>query len=380
MAKGKGRIVIRGDSIFLDFYLKGRRYRPTLTYLSASNKANLKAAELKLNQIQADITLGTFSFAKHFPNNPQAKFDRSGSDILIKDRLEEWLRIRGRDLSPTTIRGYTSSVYHHLIPRFGHLYLSDLRAVDIKEWIYELQLSITNKTIKNHQIPLREIFLEAYQDELIDSNPLEKIKPLSIERKIITPFNTNDMWAVINACEGQIKNMIIFAFFTGARTGEYIALKWNDIDLKNGTAYIHETRNRSGNKSTPKTRSSIRQITLLQPVRDALIDQKNYTELGDVFLNPFTGKPWKDDSPVRKRAWIPALKKAGIPYVKPYVTRHTFASNMLSSGRPPMWVVQQMGHTDLSQIISTYAKWIPREEDQLDVELSHLYRHRKDTT
>ena len=42
-------------------------------------------------------------------------------------------------------------------------------------------------------------------------------------------------------------------------------------------------------------------------------------------------------------------------------TRHTFASLMLSRGENPMWVAQQLGHSDLKMLRDHYGRWIPEE-------------------
>lgn len=64
------------------------------------------------------------------------------------------------------------------------------------------------------------------------------------------------------------------------------------------------------------------------------------------------------DNVIRKRIWIPALKKAGVTYRSPYQTRHTFASKRLSEGKPLIWVSTQMGHSDLVTTSKKYARWI----------------------
>ena len=46
-------------------------------------------------------------------------------------------------------------------------------------------------------------------------------------------------------------------------------------------------------------------------------------------------------------------------YRRPYQTRHTYASMMLSAGESPMWVAQQMGHSDWTMIARVYGRWIP---------------------
>lgn len=54
-----------------------------------------------------------------------------------------------------------------------------------------------------------------------------------------------------------------------------------------------------------------------------------------------------------------ALKRGGVRYRKPYQTRHTYASMMLSAGEHPMWVAKQMGHKDWTMIARVYGRWMP---------------------
>ncbi len=48
---------------------------------------------------------------------------------------------------------------------------------------------------------------------------------------------------------------------------------------------------------------------------------------------------------------------------RPYQTRHTYASMMLSAGEHPMWVAKQMGHTDWTMTSRVYGRWMPTNDD-----------------
>jgi len=110
----------------------------------------------------------------------------------------------------------------------------------------------------------------------------------------------------------------------------------------------------------PKTKAGIRNVKLLGPARTALEAQKNHTYLADgpVFVFPRSGERWTGDEQIRK-VWARILKKAGIRYRRPYQTRHTYASMMLSASEHPMWVAKQMGHSDWTMIAKIYGKWMP---------------------
>lgn len=62
--------------------------------------------------------------------------------------------------------------------------------------------------------------------------------------------------------------------------------------------------------------------------------------------------------------WVPTMKKAGIKYRRPYQTRHTYASMMLSAGEHPIGVAKQMGHSDWTMIARVYGRWMPNMDQQ----------------
>lgn len=275
-------------------------------------------------------------------------------------------------LARSTLRDYESGIYHHLIPAFGELRLSDLDAARIRQFISGL--AISNQRINNVLIPLRGICDDAFADELIDRNPFERIGGLPREDKEVDPFTREEIEAILNACEGQVLNLLTFGFFTGLRTSELIALRWKDVSSDSASIYVHHTRTRVETRDRTKTSAGVRQVKLLPHARTALQRQRAFTHGQDyVFANPRTGEPWKHDGPVRKTAWIPALVRAGVRYRKPYAMRHTYASLLLSAGESPMWVAQQMGHKDWGMIRKVYGRWIPDAAEAAGEKIARLW-------
>ena len=77
-----------------------------------------------------------------------------------------------------------------------------------------------------------------------------------------------------------------------------------------------------------------------------------------IFADPRTNERWRDDHAIWW-LWQGILKRAKARYRRPYQTRHTYASMMLTAGESPMWVAQQMGHSDWGMIRRVYGRWIP---------------------
>jgi integrase len=51
---------------------------------------------------------------------------------------------------------------------------------------------------------------------------------------------------------------------------------------------------------------------------------------------------------------------------------------MLSSGEHPMWVAQQMGHSDWSMIIRRYGRWMPDADSSAGSRAEEIYGKKKD--
>ena len=179
----------------------------------------------------------------------------------------------------------------------------------------------------------------------------------------VDPFSADEQRRILAALEGHGLNLFQFAFWTGLRISELVALEWGDIDWIRGEATINKAITKASDEAEDtKTASGRRRIRLMPPAHQAILQQRALSLLhptGRVFLNPRTGEPWEGDAQIRRTIWIPALKRAGVRYRYPYQTRHTWASMMLSSGENIAWVAKMMGHSDLNMVSRVYAKWIP---------------------
>jgi integrase len=309
-----------------------------------------------------EIAKGVFDYAAHFPDSARARLltKDPGSLDTVADRLDAWLTAVRPMVARSTWLGYDKAVRNVLVPAFGRLRLRELSRAAIRVWIGE-QTS-TAKRINNVLTPLRQMLAEALSEGTIPADPTHG---LTVRRKgpkedDIDPFTPDESAAILAATDGQLQNLIRFALWTGMRTSELIALRWQDIDWRAGLVLVRQALVAGEIKGT-KTEAGRREIKLLPPALDALKAQKAHTLLsGDrVFHDPRTGEAWLGDKQIREWHWRPALKRAGVRYRYPYQTRHTYASTLLSAGENPVWVASQMGHKDWVMIVRTYGRWIP---------------------
>jgi integrase len=351
-------------SIEITFNFQGERYHEVLKL--EPTPSNLMRASHFRSEILAAIDKGEFDYKEVFPKSKNA--DRFPQKVDPRHRkisayLTEWLEKKKRALKSSTYNEYYKVIIHNIIPNLGNIKINELKRVHVIEWVSELDVS--NKRISNLISPLRAALQDAVQNDLIEKNPLygwNYKKQEAPKKSEIDPFNAIEQAAILEAAEGQIKNFIQFAFWTGLRISEQIALEWPDIDFHRRVVHINKAKTYASKEpEAPKTRSGIREVKLLDPALRAIEDQFEITGHlnGPIFRNPRKNQPWTCDRAIRDTLWKPTLKKAGVRYRYPYQTRHTYASMLLSAGEPLSGVSYQMGHSSVVITSQAYARWIP---------------------
>jgi integrase len=359
------------ESLQIDFIYKGVRCRESLRL--SPTASNIKYAAGLLGEIQRKIGSESFRYQDYFPDSPKAKlFGYSVTKVTVGDRLRQQLKgyehaTANDKMSPSTLNGYRKIIEGRLIPEFDSYQLRLLAEQPsiIRTWVSGL--GVTAKTARNILSPLRSMFDDAINDQMIEQNPLDKIalKKLLVTTSkksdyVVDPFDDLEEQAILSSCDGHAKNLFQFALWSGLRTSELIALQWGDIDWVHGLVRVHRAVVVKTEKGT-KTEAGTRDVLMLPKAMEALKAQKELTFLADgrVFYNPRTNEPWETDGQIRKTCWTHVLKKAGVRYRNPYQMRHTYASRLLSAGENPWWVANQMGHADVEMVFKVYGKWIP---------------------
>lgn len=380
---GRGVRSVSDTSIEITFMYRGVRCRERITLKPTAT--NLKKAEQHKAAIEHAISIGNFDYSVTFPGSARAaKFAPEASRETVNGFLTRWLEGKKKHVASSTFDGYRKLVTLRLIPALGETMLVDLKRKAVRDWLDTL--TVGNKTLSNIQSCLRSALNDATEEELIETNVLAgwtySRKEAPPKEDDVDPFSPEEQQAVLGALSGQARNMMQFALWTGLRTSELVALDWGDIDWLREEVMVSRamTQAGKGKAETTKTAAGRRSVKLLRPAMEALKAQKAHTFLADaeVFQNPRTLERWAGDGPIRKTMWVPAMKKAGVRYRRPYQTRHTYASMMLSAGEHPMWVAKQMGHASWLMIAQVYGRWMPSADIRAGSKAEELWSAKPD--
>lgn len=354
---GSGVRVASEESIEITFAYRGVRCRERIPLEPTA--PNLKRAARHRAAIQVAIENGTFDYAKTFPRSPRRLQFLAHPTLghTVEKFLGEFLASQKGIVKASTLKDYRKIIDNQVAPSaLGPIPLAELDRAAIRKFC--VGLTAGNKRIANILSVLRLALAQAVQDNALQVNVLDGWSYTKTERiretDDVDVFTAEEQTNVLAQLASRNRNWFQFAFWTGLRTSEMIALEWRDIDFAAGTIRVVRAETHAASEpEAPKTKSSRRSVKMLAPAREALLAQKEHTLMAGA-------RVWHlNNDQAAREIWKLGCRKAGVRYRKPYQTRHTYASMMLTAGESPMWVAQQMGHSDWGMIRTVYGHFIP---------------------
>ncbi len=291
--------------------------------------------------------------------------------MLFSEAARLWLDVV--DVSDATEHEYLKAINRYWLPAFSSLDITTLRYSNIAAAIKIIPWS-SAKTRNNALIPLRGIFELVYLDEIIERNPMQRIRNSKYQRPLPDPFTRDEAEIIISALyrryialEAIYPAYFELAFFSGLRTSELLALRWSDIDFLSGYMRIERAQSKGHLNLQTKT-AKVRDVLLNARALHALHVLKSLTMLrGDyVFLSPRTALPYRTEK-AQRLVFSQCLKRLGIRHRPAYNTRHTYATMLLMAGVNPHFVAAQLGHS-VTMTLTVYSRWLRSEADRIELE------------
>ncbi len=357
------------DTLYLNYYEKNKRFRMSLRKATDCLKMNADEAleffkDKKLKEILDFVNrLEAMKQANKRVKNAEKQTHRIQSKITILQALKRFLALK-IGLKQTSLNSL-ENVFNSILKLMGLNERDRLKKITREKiaQYHEKTLTLYRKnTIHNFNANLKSFLAFCESERFLSQNPYYAITlKNALAAKAIDPFNLEEVKMLIeNAPSLRLKAFLVVAFFTGARTGEQLALMWEDIDFNAKTITINKSLNELGQITSPKNNPSIREIDLLEPVEKILKELKESEPESKKFI--FIDMPKR--SSVFQRHFKALLKDLNLKDRKLYTTRHTFASLMLSQGEEAMWVSKTLGHKDLNTTYSTYSHYIPKQDKE----------------
>jgi integrase len=343
----------REKSIRFRYTIDGVVYRKTLQI--KPTPANIKYAQRTAGQIEKAIKSGTFNVREYFP-------DDDADPESFGQVAKQWLAARGQLASATL------SQYANALKVWEQILGADTQMSKLTYQVLSAKIGghpwASGKLANNYLIVLRGVMAHHYAGARAGENPMIGIENMTVVKKLPDPLTADERDRVLEDLrkryDARVWAYFQFAFYTGMRPEELIALQWGDIGWATKQARVQRVRTFGGEEREGSKTHAERDVDLVPMALAALEALKPHTFMkgGDIFESPVTGRPWHDERSQRDTFWAPCLKRLGIRQRRAYATRHTYATVALMGGVRPPYIARQLGHATTEMPFKVYAKWI----------------------
>lgn len=406
----KRRLLKTGESERPDGYYqyrftdrKGQRHTITSATLEDLRKREEQIIRDKADGIQADA-----------------------KDVTLDDIFKLWSRLK-RGLKGNTYQNYCYMYRTFVGPEIGRFRITTLKRSDIKAFYNSLvdEKNLKIATVDNIHTVLHQVLAVAVEDGYmrmnISDNLLKELKQAhnmgKSHRKALTVPEQELFLEFLSREDIPYHHWrLIFSIManTGMRVREITGLRWEDIDLDNGMIEVNRTLvyyNHAENGChfsihTPKTNAGRRVIPILEDVKKAFLEEKQYQEFNGlkcnaavdgytdfIFINRFGNLQHQgtlnktlrriirdcNDMQLSKNEKNPVL----LPRFSCHSLRHTFTTRLVEAGVNLKVIQDTLGHKDFSTTMDIYTdvtkELKQREFDQLQEKMNEKKYKANDT-
>lgn len=246
---------------------------------------------------------------------------------------------------------------------FGDRIMTDIDIFDLREHVDEMIDSGERaSTINRKKAVLSSVYKFALSRGYVDENIVRSVVVDDDTKRRDRVLSDDERQRLVKACQvshwDKLYLLVLMAMVTGARKGELMNLRWCDVNFKDNTGYLGDTKN-----------GSSRELHF-PPV--VMAELKRFQEVGSGLIFPSAEKP-EQPMDIRK-AWAKALKAANISdkdILNPdgsikqekftfHCLRHGFCSALSDSGKEINQIAKLAGHKS----IQTTMRYIHQGRDQ----------------
>lgn len=304
------------------------------------------------------------------PNKTRASEKEAYEELQekIKEKLEnkielktigyyknEFLEIKKNSVSINTLTSY--EICLKLLE--DDLYLHDITKLKYEKKLIEYRemyspghvkliktiFNIFFKFIKSYYVPTFNINLE------YTLSKEDKFK----EKQKIKYIETNKIQEVLESITHPItKDFVTVQLLTGLRVGELLAIKPQDIDVKNKTLSVNKTKHTSGIFTSPKTLSSVRIIEIDDRTLNILMRYISASET--VFDTNISTLNYN-------------LKNLRL---STHMFRHTHVALLVEAGVPIKVISERLGHSKIDTTLNIYTHVTENMKLDLRTKLNNL--------
>lgn len=277
---------------------------------------------------------------KAFVEEYEQKAAPAGEFASYARKWQEW-SINSGELAPGTLTNDKRNIAALLRSPLSSMELTSITPTDCRDalmWVKHNPVRVeelTNTTMNKIYQTLNAILGQAWDDGLISSNPMSRIKapkPDTKEKVALKPDEIEDLLNRLDTLklDGRVMAMY-FIILTGLRRGEVCAIK--PEDLHGEMLVINKAvKERNGHVDTTKTPAGVRVVPMPQRLQNKVLEWLRMrpdaetlccNTKGGLLRPQYLYRWWHGDS-----THIGMYEKLGYSYVTPHGLRHSNLSKV----------------------------------------------------
>ena len=282
----------------------------------------------------------------------------------IREIAVAWKEYKRPYVKQSTMAAYLLILENHLLPAFGEN--DSLPEQSVQSFVLEkIECGLSVKSIKDILIVLKMVMKFGVKNEWMNYYEWDIKYPTNSANKELEVLSVSNHRKILDHIQSHFTFTglgIYISLSTGLRIGEICALKWNDINITEGTITVSRTIERiymvEGEKkhtelviSSPKTKNSCREIPMSKELLAIVKPLKKIVNDNFYVLT-------NDEHPTEPRTYRNyyngLMEKLGIPRLKYHGLRHSFATRCIEAGCDYKTVSVLLGHSNISTTLNLY--------------------------
>lgn len=295
--------------------------------------------------------------------------------ISFHDWTQRW-QATTTALAAKTVSDYDSLLRTWILPTFGDTTLVRITAMDIREWVANMESrGLSPRRTRKALMLLKQILSTAVDDRRIRSNPAANVKGPKVQHRERPYLQPHEVREVADEVQERHRALILVMGVAGLRFGEAAALQRGDIDILRGTIRVSKSVSESHHVGqgctieikTPKN-GKARTVRIPRFLSQALNEhlQVHTPANPEAMVFPATNGALLRATNFCPQILRPGLAAAGLnEAVTGHDLRHSAAAAMIAVNPNPQLIRQQLGHGSISTTFDFYGHLFPDESEKL---------------
>lgn len=237
--------------------------------------------------------------------------------------------------------------------------------IKLKEGNSTSRKKLQPATLSKYLMYWKQIFEQACEDGLIDTNPAARIKHIKIpkpNKKALTLEQAHKLYVQLDP-RNRSEIGTIISLYCGLRQSEVLNLTWADIDFKNKTLRVKKSKTNAGVREIPIVEEVIESLKTRKAAAQKEVETYNHEQTDEKYKLELSNEGYvcscldgtvKCEASMLTQWWKRNKERLGFEEFTFHELRHTFATLLAKADVHPSIMQKFLGHSTSRLSLEVY--------------------------